>query len=128
MDFQAKDGSEFCVNIFGEIQPESLGTKHSALGDFYIRKKEKVWSRVNLYYLKLMFSSCLLPNQPTYVTAELNIKDRFALGVPSVCTQKLSMMFQDQLVALNEIVKSEQDLEAAENKVCSPWEEFVRIH
>lgn len=38
------------------------------------------------------------------------------------------MMFQDQLVALNEIVKSEQDLEAAENKVCSSWEEFVRIH
>jgi len=42
LDFQNKDSSEFRVNLFGEIQPESLGTKHSALGDFYIGTKEKV--------------------------------------------------------------------------------------
>ena len=42
LDFQNKDGSEFRVNIFGEIQPESLGTKHSAIGDFYIGTKDKV--------------------------------------------------------------------------------------
>lgn len=46
LDFQTKDSPEFCVNIFGEIQPESLGTKHSALRDFYIGTKEKVWFRV----------------------------------------------------------------------------------
>ena len=97
-------------------------------GTFTSERRKRCGLVLNLYYLKLMFSSCLLPNQPTYVTAESNIKDRFALGVPSACTQKLSMMFQDQLVALNEIVKLEQDLEAAENKVCSSWEEFVRIH
>jgi len=52
LDFQKKDGSEFCVNVFGEIQPESLGTKHSALGDFYIGTKEKVWFRVNFVLLE----------------------------------------------------------------------------
>jgi len=79
------------------------------------------------YYLKLILSSPLLTNQPTYVMAKSNIKDRFALGVPSVCTEKLSMMFHNQLATLNEIVKSEQDLEAMENKVCFPLEEFVHL-
>ncbi|EDQ98271.1 uncharacterized protein LACBIDRAFT_336116 [Laccaria bicolor S238N-H82] len=92
LDFQNKDGSEFCVNLFGEIQPASLGTKHSALGDFYIGTKDK----------------------PTYVTPESKVKNRFALGVPSLCPENLAMMFQDQLVALNEIVKSEQDQEDRE--------------
>ena len=34
-EYQDQDGSEFKVNIFGEIQPAQLGTKNSALGDFY---------------------------------------------------------------------------------------------
>ena len=52
--------------------------------------------------------------KPTYITAESKVKNRFALGVPSACPESLAMTFQDQLVALNEIVKSEQD---QENKV-----------
>ena len=40
--YQSQDASEFKVNIFGEIQPESLGTRHSALGDFYIGTNSKV--------------------------------------------------------------------------------------
>lgn len=66
LDFQAKDGSEFRVNIFGEIQPESLGTKHSALGDFYIGKKEKVWSRVKfvLFEVDVLF---MFAPQPAYL-------------------------------------------------------------
>ena len=52
--------------------------------------------------------------KPTYITAESKVKNRFVLGVPSACPESLAMIFQDQLVALNEIVKSEQD---QENKV-----------
>ena len=41
-DYQTKSGAEFKFNIFGEIQPESLGTKHGALGDFYIGSQSNV--------------------------------------------------------------------------------------
>ena len=41
-DYQTKTGAEFKFNIFGEIQPESLGTKHGALGDFYIGSQSNV--------------------------------------------------------------------------------------
>ena len=75
-----------------------------------------------------MFSSSLLSDQPTYVMNDSKVKDWFALGAPLMCTEKLSMMFQDQLVMLNEIVKSEQDLETAENKVHPAQKEIVHTH
>ena len=62
--------------------------------------------------------------KPTYITADSKVKNRFALGMPTSCNKRLSMMFEDQLVALNEIVKSEQDLE---DKVWPAYDYIVNI-
>ena len=53
LEFQNKDSSEFRVNLFGEIQPQSLGTKHSALGDFYIGTKDKVCLCLNMLAISI---------------------------------------------------------------------------
>ncbi|EDR01886.1 uncharacterized protein LACBIDRAFT_332879 [Laccaria bicolor S238N-H82] len=100
-DYQTSTGAEFRFNIFGEIQPESLGTKQGALGDFYIGSQ----------------------SNPMYITKDSKIKNRFALGVPSNCPTKLSRLYDNQLVALNEVVEFErkQDLEEKKDYVVKEW-------
>ena len=66
--------------------------------------------------------------KPTYVTAELKVKNRFMLGMPSTCPESLAMMFQDQLVTLNEIVKSEQDQEDKVHLTFYPITRLSELH
>ena len=69
------------------------------------------------YFCLLSFT--VLPGfpKPTYVTKDSKIKNRFALGIPSNCPTKLSHLYNDQLVALNEVVEFERKQDLAEDKV-----------
>lgn len=53
------------------------------------------------------------------MTDKSRAKNRFALGAPSNCTEELFFLYQDQLIALNEIVEAERQQDEAEGKVCN---------
>ena len=69
------------------------------------------------YFCLLSFTVLLGFPKPTYVTKDSKIKNRFALGIPSNCPIKLAHLYNDQLVALNEVVEFERKQDLLENKV-----------
>ncbi|EDR05730.1 uncharacterized protein LACBIDRAFT_302985 [Laccaria bicolor S238N-H82] len=54
--------------------------------------------------------------QLNYTTNKSRVKNRFALGALTLCTDKLFHLYQDQPVALNEIVEADAKQYEAKNK------------
>lgn len=46
------------------------------------------------------------------------MKDTFILGAPSYAPDKLTYLFNDQIVALNEVIMKDMEEFKANNKVC----------
>ena len=72
-DYQTSTGAEFKFNIFREIQPESLGTKHGTLGDFYIGTQSNMCALLFIHFIHPLNLFCDPP--PTYVTKDSKIRN-----------------------------------------------------
>ena len=55
--------------------------------------------------------------KPTYVTNDSKIKNRFALAAPTNCTDDLFHLYENQLVALNEVFEAKRKQDVEEGKV-----------